>query len=247
MSTNSSVLFPLDPNCRLESNFIKNELHTVSSSRVSDYNLIIPKYAPFYIKDLEVRFKGNNNSAFRKLKYKEDYTFGLYFKGGTELFGYVSYGCIMLNDPGMEGVIQLDYRTIGGDYLVDIEKVMNKLIETVWNPREKDWAHIAGVPPSLPPIEHFIDWNDITNLGDLLAKLDEVVDAIANGHLKTNNTIEAFLKTIDVKEFKLRMKQLDEHVYTEMINKVNLLTLDNLEMRKRLSVLEGEVKTLKSK
>lgn len=221
------VLFPFDPDGNLESNFIKGEVHSATSTRVNikygktkDYNLIVPQYPPFYTKDLVLKYKKNANSQIITLKENIDYTFGLDYKAATAHIGIPVKGCIILNTVDLDGVYWLDYRIVGGEHVSDRKFVLEKLLETMWNPREKDWIYVTNVPNLFPPIHHEIDWENVTHLEDLIEALDRIVAAVnANGEA-TNLRIDEYLSSFDQKEFRRLMEAMETHTYTSLLNEI---------------------------
>lgn len=242
-----NILFPLDEEGILESNFIKDEVHTVSSTHGRDYNILVPQYPPFYTKDLKVRYKKNANSKIVDLVEGADYSLGLYYKGASQVLGIPVYGCLLLHDLDLNGVVWLDYRIVGGIHVGDRKHVVETLIEHVWNPLEKDWMYVSDAPNFYPPSWHELDWTHITTLDDLLKALDQLTRTIGESNLELSNKIDTFLKTIDVPKFRRQLEALDQHSYTTLINENRLIKEDIKKQQVLIDSLLPRIKTLENK
>ncbi len=52
----SDYEYPFDPKAEEDDNLIEGELHTISPPEYYDYYFIVPRHAPFFADELEVRF-----------------------------------------------------------------------------------------------------------------------------------------------------------------------------------------------
>lgn len=230
----TGIRYPLDETGTNPENYIKDEIHTVSSTRYADYNLIVPEFPPFFTKDIVVKYKKNANTAFVELKEGADYSLGLYYKGATRVLGMSVYGCLIFNNLDLDGIILVSYRTVGGEHLVDRRHVLETLIENVWNPREVMWEYVTNRPNLYPPEKHPVDWEDIKKLDDLVKVLKELGDTVATTNKEISDQIAEFLQTIDVPKFNSMMMTLESHSYTDLMNRQRALEVRQRELEDRM-------------
>lgn len=234
------VVFPLDETATNPENYIKNEIHTISSTVYMDYQLVVPEFAPFFTKDVVVRYKKNANSAVVELKENVDYSFGLFYKAGSRVLGIPLYGCMIFNDLDLDGILMIDYRTLGGDHIVDRDYILKTLVENVWNPRTIGWDFITNAPEIYPPEKHEQDWDSLVKLDSLIKAMEDLTDGVAIGNEKMVDVMKEWLATVDLKKFYAYMDALENHSYTSLLN-------ENKRLTERVSVLEALYNKLPNK
>lgn len=238
----TKIQYELDETGMNPDNYIMNEIHTVSSTRYRDYNIIIPEFPPFYVKDIKVRYKKNANTAFVELHENADFSLGLFYKGATRVVGQPVYGCLLFNNLDLDGIIQIDYRTMGGDQLVDRRHVLETLINNVWNPREKGWEYVTNTPNVYPPVQHPLDWENIYRLDSLVKQLKEMGDTISENGKNTVQVLQEFLDSVDVRKLQLLIETMNGHSYTDLLNQVRALTNRQKELEARIGTLTDMLK-----
>lgn len=238
------VQYPLDEHGTNPINYVKDEVYTVANTRYMDSNIIVPEAAPFFAKDIIVKYKKNNSSAIVTLKENIDFTLELLYKGATRAVGQPIYGCIMLNDLELGGVLWVSYRTLGGDQITDRKHVLEKLIEYNRNPRELLWEYVTNTPNLYPPAPHIVDWSELKDLGDLIKTLDDQVKIIGKGFDTLSQNQIDFFNKFDVEKFTRQQKMLDNHSYTDLLNRVSVLERENKEDKQRIAELERQIKLI---
>lgn len=171
------VSYPFDPDAALESNFIKGEIHTVTSVNAAPYRILIPKLAPFYVNNLVLEHI-DTVGVRRELTEGVDYYFALPYVGATRSTGKPVYGGIAIISNLATGQVELDYRILGGEWCANIDYVYQQLLETVYNPRVTWWDKLTNVQETFPPIDHDHSLDDVQQIEVLFTHLLSIRDAI---------------------------------------------------------------------
>lgn len=166
----SPIIYPYDPTGISPVNFIPDEQHTVTEANYRDYYFIVPEFAPIFITNFKARWVHNGDVA--ELKEGLDYAFAIPSVNGINSKGKLVYGAITIINPDIkEGIIALDYQTIGGDTIGDRDYVLTRIAERVYNPRLTTWESVTDKYTIYPPMEHPQDF-------DTFVGQKELIDAI---------------------------------------------------------------------
>lgn len=179
-----TYVYPFDPTGSLTSNVIPNERHVLSEVSNSEFNFVIPKFAPFFSRGMRVRHLGLG----RDLVEGVDFHLTHWFHAGSYGVGRSLYGSITFLDKAVAGVIEIYYQTIGGDWVYDENTILEIMSNRLINPRITTWEQVVDLPFQFPVIDHEWDLVDLTGGAEIVAKLHEIVEAInqsneANGQL----------------------------------------------------------------
>ena len=190
-----TVTYPLDMSGNNPANLIEGELHTVSESHFKDYFFIVPEFAPFYVDNFSLSISVNGNIT--PLQEDVDYSFALQYVTGTRISGKAMYGAITLHNLNLNGILLMNYQTIGGDQIADRLLVLTTLADKAYNPRTTIWDILTNVPNSLPPSPHYQDYDQFLGQEELVTKLGEIRDAILTNSSLTQQEIQSFFQLLN--------------------------------------------------
>lgn len=174
----TSPLYPFDPTGTKSSNLVTGELQPLTGMGDRDYYTIIPAAAPFYADTFTCSVKTLDGTIV-PLNEGVDFYFTHYFMGATRATAKPVYGSITLLNTQLRGTLILNpYQCVGGDWMVDSNKIAEILAMQSVNPRSISWDQVAGYPTIFPPVPH--EWNlmDMVGQSEILAAMDRIVDAI---------------------------------------------------------------------
>lgn len=189
------VIYPLDMSGNNPSNLIKNELHTVSESHFKDYYFIVPNFAPFFVDNFSLAI--SINGVTTPLQEDIDFSFALQYVTGTRTTGKAMYGAVTLHNLNLNGILAMNYQTIGGDQISDRLQVLTLLAEKAYNPRTTIWDILTNVPNAFPVIPHYQDYDQFFGQEELVNKLGEIRDAIIQNASLTQQEITNFFNILD--------------------------------------------------
>lgn len=186
MATAPSVSYPFDPTGMLLSNKIIDEQHAVTENTFRDFHFIVPKFSPFFAGNLKIvhSYQGIN----KVLVENTDYYCALMMVGATRAIGKPVYGAVTLNNLNTSGVLSFTYNTLGGDWNVDQQFVVEQIAEKTYNPRTVSWEHVVGAPNVFPPIPHAWDLVDLVGETEVVDSLNGIEQAIINGSQTLSST-----------------------------------------------------------
>lgn len=163
-------VYAFDPDGTKAANWIKWERHTITPRNGIDFNYIIPKYAPFFQKDFRI-YTLTQQGVKKYLVEGVDFNYGYRFLGAIKNIGLAVYGAIRFVNRQYAGDIYLEYRTLGGEWVLDAAEIGRILLEWQLNPITTTWEQVVGKPLTFPVLDHKHDIEKFVGF-------DEVVKAI---------------------------------------------------------------------
>lgn len=177
----SKVVLPFDSTGEASTNFIQNELRTLTEVNASTYRIIVPTYAPFYLTNLLVEHVDTAGQP-KALVENVDYYPCLPYMAASRSIGKAIYGGISIINEHKQGTIRISYQALGGKWTADDKYVYNQLLTTVYNRRTTWWDLLTNVQDTFPPKQHGHTADDIEGHKEVLKALDEIRVAILKQH-----------------------------------------------------------------
>lgn len=190
-----TVTYPLDMSGNNPANLIQNELHTVNEAHFKDYYFLVPQFAPFYVDNFSLVLSNNGNDI--PLTEDVDYSFALQYVTGTRVSGKAMYGAVTLHNLNMNGILKVNYQTLGGDQIADRLVVLTTLADRAYNPRTTIWDILTDVPQALPPSPHYQDYDQFFGQEELVQMLGQIRDAILTNSTMTAQEITNFFNLLN--------------------------------------------------
>lgn len=184
----SSVSYPFDRTGLAVTNKILVERHTLTSVNWTEFNIIIPKSAPFYSESITHLI---HRPSGRRLERGVDWCEGWYYQSASGEIGLDIHCCIYFYDPALTGEVEIpSYQAMGGEWQINGQKLTEILAQVLLNPLRYYWEQVANLPEIFNPLDHDQDIQDFTRLGDLIDVLQNIAEALGatdetglNGHL----------------------------------------------------------------
>lgn len=170
--------YAYDPTGTLAANLITGEQQVITAANAQAWHTVVPDTGPFFIDDFSVSFRANDGTV-KVLKEGIDYNLGYYFKSASLGCRKAIYGSIALLDQTLFGVVVLNYRTLGGPWVVAPAKIYEALSNTMRNPRTVYWEQVANLPYAFPPVAHPVDISALKGMENLCDELSGISTAIA--------------------------------------------------------------------
>ena len=184
MSTVSTTgLYPFDPQGTDAECLILNERQTLQAPGRDDFYFIIPKAAPFFVKDLVVRDDDTGTVYTEGV----DYVVGHWFVEAMTKTGRSIAGSIRFLNRNIGGVVSLTYQTLGGQWGFNDTAILKELSNKTVNPLTRSWAQIDVIPAAFPPVPHDQEVEDFVGFEEVVSEVSKIADAI----LLANDTGES--------------------------------------------------------
>lgn len=182
--------FEFDPYGDNPNNKITKERHTITPVGNGQTNFFIPNKGPFHRRGFVLR----NAATQLPLRPGYDYYFGFRFDQMI-LSGAMQpiYGAIVMNDPKANLIVEIDYQTIGGEFVLDANQITTLLANKQLDPRTVTWAAVVDIPDELPPVPHRHNVDDLVGMNEVVARLYDLIDAQEAGY---NKALQALLEHI---------------------------------------------------
>lgn len=188
-----AVTYPLDLSGVSPTNLVRNELHSVNEAKFRDYFFLVPYFSPFFIDNFSATITVNGTT--RPLVEDVDFSFTLSYVTGTRVTGKQMYGGISLHNLHMNGIITIQYQTVGGDQVANRLDVLTILADKAYNPRTTIWDILTTTPTAFPPTPHFEDYDNFYGQEELVKALNRIRDAIIENSSLTQEEIRSFIRS----------------------------------------------------
>lgn len=172
-----AVSYPFDTTGTAESNLVTGEIHRVTEINSAPYRIIIPKFAPFYLHNLAL-YHVSPLGVKTELTEGVEYYPVLSYVAASRSTGRPVYGGLSIITELAEGDIEIEYQTLGGIWVADRDYVYEQLLLSQYNKRMTWWDNITNVQQIFPPTDHGLPAGDIEGHTSLLAKLEEIRQAL---------------------------------------------------------------------
>jgi len=163
-------IYPFDPHGSDVACYIPSEAKSLPAGAMK---VIFPTAAPFFIKDFRIK------EGTKTLKEGVDFYFGHRYLKGSHLCAQRISGSIWIINKALKGPFTLQYRTVGGNYTVDAS-VITAYMPTIVDPTNEYWDDVLADDRFFPPVKVQFDRDAFNSEPQLIAKLDEVKNAIAS-------------------------------------------------------------------
>ena len=173
-----NIQYPLDTTGLANINLITDELHTLTEVNNSTYRILIPKFAPFYLDNFEIKHTDSVGNTIVLIE-GIDYHLCLPYIGATRSIGKMLYGAISINTAFLNGVLKITYQTLGGDWIADIDYVLEALSEHIYNPRTTVWDIVTNKTNTFPPINHDQSLDYVVGHQELINAINDLADIVA--------------------------------------------------------------------
>lgn len=175
----NTVSLPFDRWGTAATNKVVGERQTLTSVSWTEYNIIIPKYAPFFSESIDHLIHWPSGDILERGKHWSE---GWYFQSASGEIGSDIHCCIYFYDAGLVGEIEIpSYQAMGGEWQLNGQKLTEILASLLLNPLRIYWEQVANLPEIFPPLDHDQDIQDFTKLGDLIDVLREIALAAGGG------------------------------------------------------------------
>ena len=185
----STTQFQFDPTGTATEKLIINEIHPLTEANFRDFYYVIPEFSPFYTTNLVVQFKSSAQSQAITLIENLDYNFGLVYYDATRAIGIPVYGSIVFNPKYTNGIIIIQYQTLGGVWINNSSNLYTSLAQIGYNPLIARYDQIANIPSSFPPVDHNQPLNSIMGTDDLVAALNGLANNMASFQIRYQNDL----------------------------------------------------------
>lgn len=164
----SQRIYHKDTTGTVKENLIVDELHSVNNDHDRELNYIIPRFAPFFVKGLQISRVDEESGEDIPLELDVDYYLGGWFPEADEAthFNHV-YGLILFDDEITNGQFKVTYQTLGGQFTLDERGYAQAIANYLENPLIVRWDEIVGRKLEFPPMKHEHDVNDLVGFEDL--------------------------------------------------------------------------------
>lgn len=173
--SNEAPRYSRDMSGELPANLVSERV-TLTSVNRTDFNIILPRCAPFFHDSVKIK-KIETNEI---LEFGKDFYIGGIFEGITP---YTKHNkdvgsIIILLDQWAGGNYELVYQTVGGDYVLDEEQYQEALKNASINPILVRWEELHGKPIEYPPSPHEHEASSTYDYDDFINELSRLRQGI---------------------------------------------------------------------
>jgi hypothetical protein len=173
----NNLAYPFDPTGSLASNLITGEQQILTAVNWTDYQFIMPRWAPFFYDSLVVNFTDTQGNS-RTLVEGVDYYACFEFISASRACAKPIWGGVQFINPLLSGVVSLQYQTLGGIWTLDTTTISQLLADRLANPRISAWEQVVNQPVMFPVIDHEWDLVDLVGASDIVTALGGIEDML---------------------------------------------------------------------
>lgn len=173
--------YPLDLTGLLQSNLIRFESQTLTPANGPGSQFLVPKLGPFFAEGLVVQYHDMTSQSLVTAKKGFDYDVFFEFTTLSRATMTPIYGAISFLNLKIQGEVILTYQTIGGNFVIDRQALLEGLTELVVNQKQIRWTNVVQVPPYFPvaPHEHDAE-TQLIGASGLVAGMTAIQTAYTN-------------------------------------------------------------------
>lgn len=187
----NELLYPFDPTGSNPLNLITDELHALSPVTWKDYFTVVPLAAPYFGDSLEII----NEDTSAPLVEGVDYIKTHKFISASNALNKDLYGTFSFFNKSYAGNLRIRYQTIGGDWVINSEKITEQLANILSNPRETIWEQITNLPFQFPILDHEQPIDDLVGLSGVKNEIDTVEQTLSD-HFANASSIAAHVSNV---------------------------------------------------
>jgi len=170
----TQIVYPEDLTGLLPSNLIPSENKTLNQTEYLRYSLIVPDAAPFYATGLVVTHFPSGRVMQRGVDFELTHKFFAACVSTTkEVFGSITFF-----GTGLTGYVNLQYQTVGGNWVVNNSQALAALYNSLLDPAVAYWDQVVLYPALFPPAPHDLSTADTTSYEDAVNALHGIESAI---------------------------------------------------------------------
>jgi len=173
-------LYEFDPSGGLAANRVPPESHIINPASGADYDVIIPTFTPFFRKGLVVKHLSSGQTLTEGVHFDLGYKFAA---ASLECQTGI-YGCIVMLDRTLSGNLTVEYQTLGGEWTLDAQEILNILANIHNDPRQVKWDDIIDKPIVFPPVDHLHHSDDLVGMDDVVKGIEAIRDTIGDSAAK---------------------------------------------------------------
>lgn len=196
------LVYPFDPQCRLDSNWIPKE--TLSAFPSKSTRTLVPLHAPFFQKDCVVR-KGT-----RELIEGTDFYFSIEHKVASHATARRVFGGITIIRDELIPPFTIEYHPQGGTFEATADQI-KKYLDTKPDVWESDWGKLIN-SQYYPPVKILYDPEEFVSEPAIIEACHAIRDAITAKDESTELRYGLYAKRISMLRKDIERLNIDEHV-----------------------------------
>lgn len=164
--------YPYNP-AGTDATCVVRERYALSSNN-NTYRCIVPELAPFF----KVGLKITKHPGAAPLREGKDYRLGGRYNDVDMIANSELYGVIEFINPETLGEIEIEYSTIGANFVQANNKILTYLVNYLIDPAVTHWESILDRVTDFPMVDHRQHWADFVNKQYIANSIDGIEKAI---------------------------------------------------------------------
>lgn len=199
--------YPYNP-AGTDATCVVKERYALSSNN-NTYRCIVPELAPFF----QVGLKITKHPGAAPLREGKDYKLGGRYNDVNMIANSDLYGVIEFTNPETLGEIEIEYSTVGGNYIQANNKILTYLVNYLIDPAVTHWQNVLEKATDFPMVDHRQHWADFVNKQYIANSIDGIEKAIRVKSAENDTLSVAYLNNrITQLENIVNASRFNEHI-----------------------------------
>lgn len=171
LTVSGKITYPWNPFQDIVACRVTGEEHQVDANGAG---IIVPRNGPFFSRNVVIRVKESG----RELSFAAgDYSFLYPFGRFNQKYNRLVWGAIQLRGISSPVDVEVDYDTIGGDFVLSDIAYAEAVANQLTSPRTTPWENIVNLPTEWQPDPHDHPASDTMNYNDLITWMTSFMSA----------------------------------------------------------------------
>ena len=172
LTVSGKITYPWNPFQDIVASRITGEPHQADKNGAG---IIVPRNGPFFSRDVKITLKESGRALSLEAG---DYAFLYPFGRFNQKYNRLVWGAIQLKDVDTPIDVEIDYDTIGGDFVLSDIAYAEAVANQLTSPRTTPWENLVNLPTEWQPDPHQHPASDTMNYGDLIVWMTSYMSAV---------------------------------------------------------------------
>lgn len=173
--SSANFTWPLDPTGLAPSNLIPAEIKNLSPVNGGDFYFFIPDATPYHENSMKIVHVATGRSLTKNVDWEPSHP----FEAASDSYEQLPiFGSVTILDRSLSGSFRIEYQTLGGEFTLDEQAILELLQNTMADPRTTTWDSVINRPAVYDPNGHLHHVTDTGSYEAMVAAFQSIAQAL---------------------------------------------------------------------